>query len=144
MKKVVTNCYGICIHWDGNERQGATITSNLRSGISSPSYLSSMGAIESMILAHFVAGLDITERAYLQGVEASVLAMFNRHKMSADSNYPRALASDLVQDVLNADVWFEPVDNVSSEEDLELERDRVKTARKAVKDAVSYLKVCEI
>ena len=37
-----------------------------------------MDVVESLILAHFAAGIDVTTPAYLEGVETTVLACQNR------------------------------------------------------------------
>ena len=59
-------CYNIVITLSNG---GGTITSDLDD---------SMDAIESLILAHACAGVDVADLAYVEGIETAVEACYNR------------------------------------------------------------------
>jgi len=79
-REIVTNCFGIVVTL-GPEGCGA-IRSDLHDQVEeepdSDAYKSAMDAIESMVLAHACAGIDIGSPRYLQGVEEAVLTMAGR------------------------------------------------------------------
>ena len=58
-------CYNIVVTLSNG---GGTITSDL----------DNMDAIESLILAHACAGVDIADLAYVEGIETAVDACYNR------------------------------------------------------------------
>ena len=70
---IKTNCFGITVILDDNE--GGVITSDLKGG--EEMYDNCMDTLESMILAHAIAGIDITEPSYLEGVGTAVEAATN-------------------------------------------------------------------
>ena len=75
MKEIKLPCYGIVLSiLDG----GGSITStDLKTEHNDPEdelYNAAMDGIESMILAHAVAGVDIETPAYLEGIETAVNA----------------------------------------------------------------------
>ena len=58
---------------------GASICSNLKDGDdTSPEFDAAMDAIESMVLAHFCARIDVLSPAYLEGIEVAVENVYNR------------------------------------------------------------------
>lgn len=60
----------------------ATIKSDLHDGTAQTihaQYDAAMNAVESMILAHAVAGIDIESPAYLEGIETAVDKIFNEY-----------------------------------------------------------------
>ena len=59
-------CYNIVVTLSNG---GGTITSDLDD---------SMDAIESLILAHACAGVNVADLAYVQGIETAVDACYNR------------------------------------------------------------------
>lgn len=62
-------CYGIVIEL---ERQGGTITSDLKEDARGDTVNAALDAVEAMILAHAVAGVDVSSPAYLEGIETVV------------------------------------------------------------------------
>jgi hypothetical protein len=77
-------CYGITIRlargYTGQQSGCGTITSDLRAGRdhgSSDGRLdAAIDALESLILAHACAGIDVQSPAYIEGVETAVEAVF--------------------------------------------------------------------
>ena len=56
---------------------GATVSSNLHSDDAPVEYRAAIHAIESVVLAHFVAGVDVTHRAYVCGLNDALTAIGN-------------------------------------------------------------------
>jgi len=79
VKKIKTNCYHIEVTIDENGR--GSITSELHDkAVETPMsqlFNAAMDAVESMVLAHACAGVDITAPAYIEGIETAVEAMAN-------------------------------------------------------------------
>lgn len=79
MKKMIqTNVYGITVIL--NTEGGGEIFSELRQGMDKSEdteALAAIDGIESLILAHACAGIDITTPAYLEGIETAVEAIDN-------------------------------------------------------------------
>jgi hypothetical protein len=74
-------CFGIVIDRGPEDPdrprayQGGKITSDLKGG--NRLYRAAMDAIESLILAHACAGLDVASPAYVEGIETAVEACCN-------------------------------------------------------------------
>lgn len=79
MKTLNTNCYGISISYDPSDKSGASISSAMKEQDSpeNKAFNAAVDGLESIILAHFCAGLDITSPAYLEGIEAAYQALGN-------------------------------------------------------------------
>ena len=81
MKTIKLPCFGIILDVDENTPGGGTITSNLYP--ESPmdeddvAQTAAYDAIESLILAHAGAGIDVESPAYIQGIETAVFALGN-------------------------------------------------------------------
>ena len=78
MEKVIkTGVYGIEVTLVGDG--SGKIISELRDGSDVPNkeYDAAIDAIESLILAHACAGIDIASPAYLEGVETAIEAIAN-------------------------------------------------------------------
>lgn len=77
MKTIKTNVFGITVYVD--EAGGGKIESDLREGSDEPTveYAAAIDGLESLILAHACAGIDITSPAYLEGIETAVEAIAN-------------------------------------------------------------------
>ncbi len=73
MNKIITNCHGIVVTpgevWE--------IRSNLICKDDTEAFRAAMHTIESLVLAHAAAGIDIANPAYLEGVETVVDACAN-------------------------------------------------------------------
>ena len=75
-------CYGITI-WLARENTdespgSGTITSDLRDeGNENESFHAAVDGLESLILAHACAGIDVASAAYVEGVETAVEAIAN-------------------------------------------------------------------
>lgn len=81
-RTIKTDCFGIVVTLDGNG--AGTIKSDLHESSDNPDtkadaflYDAAVDGIEAMILAHAVAGIDITTPAYLAGIETAVEACGN-------------------------------------------------------------------
>ncbi len=79
MKNTVidTKCYGIKVTLtptEGDMVSGA-IESDLHDSDDDAECKAALDAIESLVLAHAVAGIDITLPAYLEGVETAIDAI---------------------------------------------------------------------
>jgi hypothetical protein len=75
-------CFGITVclsRGTSGQGLGGTITSNLRQevNVSDTKYLAAIDGLESLILAHACAGIDISSPAYLEGIETAVEAIAN-------------------------------------------------------------------
>lgn len=64
--------FGFTIDLDGN-----TVTSDLHEKGEGQEMRGAIDAIESMVLAHAVAGVDVESPAYLEGIETAVEAVSN-------------------------------------------------------------------
>ena len=85
MVTITLPCYDIVIELaegtgeDAGRFGGGTLTSNLHEDDSDghSELGAAIDAIESMVLAHAVAGIDVASAAYLEGIETSVDAVLN-------------------------------------------------------------------
>lgn len=73
MKTLSLDVFGIKISWSHDDRIDATISSEMRKSSSAAhaDINSQIKAIESMVLNHFKAGLNINSEPYIQGIRAS-------------------------------------------------------------------------
>lgn len=79
MKVIKTECFGIVVEL--SENGGGSIESKLKEdgpGDNVEMWNTAMDAIESLVLAHACAGIDIEDPRYLQGIETAVLAISER------------------------------------------------------------------
>ena len=67
--------YNISFHWQDEEEQNATISSDLSSNATAPHHKAAMSAIETLILSHFRAGVDVLAPDYLKGTEKAIEAI---------------------------------------------------------------------
>ena len=56
---------------------GAVLTSDLHEDGEDPEYRAAIDAVESLILAHAAAGVNVTAAAYVEGVETAVESIAN-------------------------------------------------------------------
>lgn len=80
MKKIELKEYGIVVALD--ETGGGTIKSKLKKGCvvgdqDDYRYMAVVDGIESLVLAHACAGIDITSPEYIAGIETAVDAAIN-------------------------------------------------------------------
>ena len=68
-------CFGITIELIDN---GGKIISDLKDGSEDAELVAAMDAIESLILAHACAGVDVADPAYVEGVETAVETCWNK------------------------------------------------------------------
>ena len=80
MKTLYTHCYDITISYDPANKAEAVITSTMNKPDTPENDLfnATVTGLEAMILAHFLAGVDITASAYLDGIEMTYQALRNR------------------------------------------------------------------
>ena len=74
MKTINLPCFGIVVELDNNGN-GTITSTDLKTEHNDPEdelYNAAMDGIESMILAHACAGVDITTPAYIEGIETAV------------------------------------------------------------------------
>jgi hypothetical protein len=72
--QITIPCFGIVIEIIDN---GGKITSDLKHANDKRTVQAAMDAIESLILAHAVAGVDVASPAYVEGIEIAVEACWN-------------------------------------------------------------------
>jgi len=82
MIEIKLPCFNIAVHLS-LPHSGGFITSNLKKDIiddedANDRYIDMVDAIESMILAHACAGIDIESLAYIEGIETAVEACTNK------------------------------------------------------------------
>lgn len=81
MKTLELGIYGIVISYNSEEdKGGCAITSEMKElpeTKENKEYNAAVDGIESMILAHFSAGIEVWSTAYLEGIEAANNAIGN-------------------------------------------------------------------
>lgn len=79
MKTLNLHCFEICIKYNDCNRAAATIQSNMKETNSEidSNFNSAVEGLESLVLAHFSAGIDVTEAMYLEGIEVAYEAICN-------------------------------------------------------------------
>lgn len=70
-KEIKLPCYGIVVKFSVGE--SGELESDLETDVPE------INGIESMILAHAVAGIDIESSAYIEGIETAVEAVSNQY-----------------------------------------------------------------
>lgn len=78
-KEIKLPCFGIVVNLTG-DGGGAISSTHLKTEHNDPEdelYNAAMDGIESMILGHAIAGIDIESPAYIEGIEAAVNACCN-------------------------------------------------------------------
>jgi len=77
LQTVQLPCYGIKVTLTGD--RGGSISSDLKEADTEENrdYNAAIDGIEAMILAHAIAGIDITTPAYVEGIETAVEAVGN-------------------------------------------------------------------
>lgn len=80
MSEIKTKCFGITITFDDNNKQAASITSDMLDDTEkdNEAFKAAIDALEAITLAHFCSGIDITSPAYLEGIETAYEAITNR------------------------------------------------------------------
>jgi hypothetical protein len=75
-------CYGITVRLTRKHTRQSpgcgTITSQLKAQETGGRYRAVVDALESLILAHACAGIDVVSPAYVEGIETAVDAIANR------------------------------------------------------------------
>ena len=78
-------CFGMTIRLDGKPIAGepgsGTITSDLKQDTTAEDveYVAAIDALESLVLAHACAGIDVTTPAYIEGIETAVEAIAKQY-----------------------------------------------------------------
>jgi hypothetical protein len=76
MKTIGLPCYGMVIELD--DAGGGTIASDLRYNTVGEEEINiCLDGIESLVLAHACAGIDVESLEYIEGIETAVDAAFN-------------------------------------------------------------------
>ena len=79
MTTIKVLCHTINVVVDTKIKSG-TITSDLKKGITKADdadFVSAIDGLESLILGHACAGIDITSKAYVEGIETALEAINN-------------------------------------------------------------------
>ena len=82
--KINLPCFGIEIILGKKDKArpgaylGGEIASNLNNGNDDPELKVAMDAVESLILAHAVAGVDVQSPAFVEGIETAVETCLNK------------------------------------------------------------------
>lgn len=79
MKEIKLPIYGIVVTFDPRSCAGKLV-SELHDPEDTPEATAALDAVESMILAHACAGIDIKTPAYLMGIETAVDAIWNNEE----------------------------------------------------------------
>lgn len=77
METIKLPTFEITITHESRDKNGASITSNLKATPETNENMefnAAMDGVESMVLAHFCAGIDVSSPAYLEGIETAVNA----------------------------------------------------------------------
>ncbi len=84
VREIRLPCYAINIRLDGQDSPKGppcgTITSELKvpgRAAADRAYNAAIDGLESLILAHACAGIDVTSPAYIEGIETAVEAIVN-------------------------------------------------------------------
>lgn len=79
MDSLNLHVFGIKLNWLNQDRYGASISSQMKEPDTPDNTLFNSGvdSIESIILAHFCAGIDVSNPRYLEGIETAYLALVN-------------------------------------------------------------------
>lgn len=143
MKKLETNCYGISITYEPSNTDCAVISSNMKETNTEENkkFNAAVDGIESLILAHFCAGYDITSGAYLEGIETAYNAIANQLINNSNENVVTiekkrevsGNSSEIIHYQVNESDWVEAIKRYNDEEIAlkELER-QLKTKRTLV------------
>lgn len=67
---------------------GGAVRSSLHDDSDSPEAKGALDGVESLILAHAVAGIDVNSPAYLEGIETAVEAIWNQYGDAPEENPP--------------------------------------------------------
>ena len=88
METINTNCYGISISHDPDNKAPATIVSSMKEMDTheNKAFNSAVDGLEAIILAHHCAGIDITAPAYLEGIETAYEAIGNNIQEDTPNN----------------------------------------------------------
>lgn len=83
MNTIKLDCFQITIEWDGENRKAACIRSSMKEldTFNNHDFNTGVDAIEAMVLAHFCAGIDVSEPCYLEGIETAYLALGNHSEI---------------------------------------------------------------
>jgi hypothetical protein len=73
MKTIELPCYGMVITLSDN---GGFITSDLHVPVMEYEIKAAIDAIESLVLAHACAGVDVESLGYIEGIETAIEAAF--------------------------------------------------------------------
>jgi hypothetical protein len=81
MNTTKLNAFGITLTFSDADKAGASISSDMPAPdyVANRDFNSAVDGIESMILAHFCAGIDVSTPAYLEGIETAYEALCNKY-----------------------------------------------------------------
>ena len=83
--EILLPCFGMTISLSGKPAAGESgsgkITSDLKQGTTAEDveYVAAIDALESLVLAHACAGIDVAAPAYIEGIETAVEAVANQY-----------------------------------------------------------------
>jgi hypothetical protein len=79
MNNLKLGCFGIELDFDKSDIGGACISSDMKESdiADNLEFNAAVDGLESIILAHFCAGIDVSDSAYLEGIEVAYLSIAN-------------------------------------------------------------------
>jgi hypothetical protein len=85
IREIRLPCFGIGIHLNRDDRPAAPTTGTITSDLHIPgrgtavrAFNAAVDGVESLILAHACAGVDVEAAAYIEGIETAVIAISNQ------------------------------------------------------------------
>jgi hypothetical protein len=105
MKNLDLNCFGIIINYEENDMASASITSSLKDGneVDIKKHNASIDAVESLILAHFCAGINVKSPAYLEGLETALQSISDRFDTASNECSPMAATAGHTAEIMEDD-----------------------------------------
>lgn len=92
MKQQALNCFGLVISFDPADKTTASIDSDMKDveQEDTSTFNVAVKSIEMLVLAHFIAGVDVAQPGYLEGIETS----YNAINLRNDETQDAAVADD--------------------------------------------------
>lgn len=129
MKSLSLDALGITIQFNPENTAGANISSDMPAPESEANkeFNAAVNGLESTILAHFCAGLNIAQSAYLDGIKVSYEAICNQYDAEkndsdddliiiTDSRRIKAAVDEQVDYEVNKSDWEQALESAGDEE----------------------------
>ncbi len=79
MKKLTLSPTGFTITYIPGQRTCASIESEIDCHSDNPEFKAAINALESMIIGHFCAGIDVCDSGYIEGITTAIEAVSQRY-----------------------------------------------------------------